>query len=300
MKWFGRTSKTAADAVLSPCGGGLGAVRLERGTDRPRLVEFALRDIPAVTPDLLHRMAGEHALRDLPLICLLNAEDYQTVVIDSPQVAEDEFHAALRWKVKDLIGFHLDDAVLDHLPIPLLQGRAANTWVVAAKTTAVRALADQYRQAGLNLQVIDVRETAQRNLTALLAPDDYAVAMLHVDGQDSLLTFNHGGELLLSRRIEGRGASQEQLLDRVGLETQRSVDYFERQFHTLPLAKLYLAPMPEHPRWRDYLAAQLSIPVEGVDLARFIDLNGQDRLADPRLQNQVFHLMGAALRGLLS
>jgi MSHA biogenesis protein MshI len=299
MNWFRRSPKHAANAVLSACGGGLGAVRLEPGADRPRLAAFALRDAPVISPDLLHRMAGEHGLRDLPLTCLLAAEDYQTVMVESPQVAEDELRTALRWKVKDLISFHIDDAVLDHLALPTLPGRAANTWVVAAKSAAVRALAEEYRQAGLDLRVIDIRETAQRNLTALLAPDDYAVAMLHMDGQDSLLTFNQGGELLLSRRIEGRGAAQEQLLDRVGLETQRSVDYFERQFHTLPLAKLYLAPMPEQGRWRDYLAGQLTIPVEGVDLARFVDLTGHDRLNDPRLQNQVFHLVGAALRGIL-
>jgi len=299
MSWFKRTPKAGNNAVLSPCGGGLGAVRLEAGPDRPRLTVFALADAPVVDAPSLDRVAGEQGLRGQPLTCLLAAEDYQTVMVETPQVAEDEVRTALRWKVKDLIGFHLDDAVLDYLNLPQMAGRPANTWVVAARSAAVRGLAELYRQAGLDLQVITVRESAQRNLAALLAPEDYAVAMLYVDGQDSLLTFNQGGELLLSRRIEGRGAALDQLLDRVGLEVQRSVDYFERQYHTLPLAKLYLAPMPGQERWLGFLSGQLGLPVEGLELGRLVDVTGHERLQDARVQNQVFHLVGAGLRGLV-
>lgn len=299
MQWFRRTPKPVAHAVLSAWGGGVGAVRLEAGADRPRLAAFALREAPNVDAGLLRRLATDLDIERLPLTCLLAVEDYQTVVVESPQVAEEELRPALRWKVKDLIDFHLDDAVLDYLPLPELPGRVPHTWVVAAKSAAVRALAERYRQAGLKLAVIDVRETAQRNLTALLAPEDYAVAMLYSDGQESLLTFNQGGQLLLSRRIESRGVTHDQVLARVGLETQRSIDYFERQFHSLSLAKLYLAPMPEQDCWCDDLAAQLTLPVEAVGLERFIDLDGHDRLHSAHMQNQVFHLVGAALRGVL-
>lgn len=291
---FKRRSRSASQAVLSPCQGGVAAIRLEGDPGRPHIAAFAQADSP--TPESLERLAREAGIRNAPLIALLNQEAYQTVLIEAPNVPDDELASALRWKVKDLINFHIDDAVLDHLPVPGHAGHPASLYVVAAQAAAVRALAQPYQQADLPLTRIDIRETAQRNLAVRLAPADYAAVMLHFDGENGLLTFTFGEDLVLSRRIEGRGAGGDFLFDRVAMEAQRSVDYFERQFSWLPLAKLYLAPMPDSALLVRKLGEYLPIGAEVVDLGRLFDLAGQDQLLDERLQNRVFPLLGAALR----
>ncbi|MBU1666501.1 MAG: agglutinin biogenesis protein MshI [Gammaproteobacteria bacterium] len=293
---FKRPARASSHAVLSPCQGGAAALRLEGDPSQPRVAAFAVADNPALTPDLLGRLAHEAGIQHEPLTALLDHEAYQTVLIEAPNVPDDELPSALRWKVKDLINFHIDDAVLDHLPVPGRAGQPPSLYVVAAQAPAVRDLARPYQQADLPLAAIDIREAAQRNLSVRLAPEDYAVAVLHFDGESGLLTFTFGEDLVLSRRIEGRGAGGDFLFDRVAMEAQRSVDYFERQFSWLPLAKLYLAPMPDSALLVRKLAEYLPVGTEVLDLGRLFDLAGQERLLDERMQNRVFHLLGAALR----
>lgn len=292
---FTRRAPSATHAVLSPCPGGTAALHLEGDPGRPRIAGFALSDSPTQTPELLRRLASEAGIGNRPIVSLLDQEAYQTVLVEAPNVPEDELTSAIRWKVKDLISFHIDDAVLDHLPVPSRAGQPPSLYVIAAQAPSVRELARPYHAAELPLKVIDIRETAQHNLGARLAPEDYAVALLHLDGDNGLLTFSFGEELVLSRRIEGRGPV-DFLFDRVAMEAQRSVDYFERQFSWLPLAKLYLAPMPDSAHLARKLAEYLPVGVEVLDPGRLFDFTGQESLLDERLQNRVFHLLGAALR----
>lgn len=293
---FKRKTRTARHAVLSPCQDGVAALRLEGDARRPRLAAFVNIEATAADADLLERLAREADIQNTPLIALLGQDAYQTVQVDAPNVPDDELASAIRWKVKDLINFHIDDAVLDHLPVPGRGGQQPSLYVVAAQSPAVRELAAPYHQADLPLAVIDIRETAQRNLSVRLAPEDYAVALLHFDGESGLLTFTFGDDLVYSRRIEGRGAGGDFLFDRVAMEAQRSVDYFERQFSWLPLAKLYMAPMPESALLARKLGEYLPVGSEVLDLGRLFDFSGQDRLLDERIQNRAFHLLGAALR----
>lgn len=293
---FKRRAHSSRHAVLSPCQDGVAALRLEGNPGHPRIAAFVLDDAAAPTQALLERLARDAGIDQSPLTTLLDHEAYQTVLIEAPNVPDDELPSAIRWKVKDLINFHIDDAVLDHLPAPSRPGQAPSLYVVAAQAPAVRALAQPYQQAGLPLDVIDIRETAQRNLSARLVPAEYAAAMLHMEGESGLLTFTFGSDLVFSRRIEGRGAGRDFLFDRIAMEAQRSVDYFERQFSWLPLAKIYLAPMPESALLARKLSEYLPVGAEVLDLNRLFDLTGQSRLHDERVQNRVFHLLGAALR----
>lgn len=296
MAWFKPAQRSKGFAVLSPVRDGLGALRLEGGGSHPRLSGCVLRGGQATDAGALADLAREAGLGGAPLVALLEPKDYQTVMVDAPAVPDEELRGAIRWKVKELLNFHVDDAVLDHLPIPAGGGRGASLYVVAAQAPAVRQLARAYQEADLPLEIIDVRETAQHNLARRIAPPDYAVALLHLSGDFGLLTFSFGEHLILSRRIEGRGASGEFLHDKVALETQRSVDYFERQFSWLPLAKLYLAPMAEAPGLVRRLSENLAVGVESVDLDRFCDLGSVQGLADMGARNAAFHLLGAALR----
>lgn len=298
MAWFRSNSAQRDYAVLSLMPGGAGAVRLDRSKARPRVAGLALTQETPKSPDDWRRLAQSAGLGASRLIALLDPNSYQTVVIEAPSVPDEELRGALHWKVRDLLNFHSDDAVLDYLPIPASEGRVPSLYVVAAQSTAVRNLALLYQEADLPLAVIDIRETAQHQLAHLLMPEGYAIGMLHFDGQQSLLTFSFGETLVYSRRTDGRGAAGNALYERVAMEAQRSVDYFERQFSWLPLSRLYLAPMMNAPEMFKRLESYLPVSVEMVDLEALFDLSGADAaLSEAHVRNQVFHLLGAGLRG---
>ncbi len=291
--WRPRTDRSLA--VVTPVAGGAAALRLEEaGAPRPRLAGLAWA--PRAQPDaaILDRLSRETGARQCRIAALLAPEHYQSLIVEVPPVPEEELPAAIRWHVRNLIGFHIDDAVLDYMLIP--GGRTPAMYVVAAQSAAVRALANLYQEARLRLEVIDVRESAQNALAARLAPPEYAVAMLHLEGDVALLTFTYGHDLILSRRIEGRGAHGDFLLEKVAMEVQRSVDNFERQHAAFPLARVYLAPTTEADGLRTRLMEFLQVGVESVDLSSLFELDAAHELQSPGRQNQVFHLLGAALR----
>ena len=296
MNWLKPRPHRLAHAVLSSYGNGVAAMKVRDAGDKARVLVFVQQESGTFNAHLLNQVAAEAGIKNQPLIALLGQEHYQTVMLEAPNVPDDEIKTAIRWKVKDLISFHVDDAVLDHLPVPGGSGRPSTLYVVAAQVAAVRALAQPYHDAGLLIDVIDVRETAQHNLAMRIAPTDYAVAVLHFDGENGLLTFSFGEHLVMSRRIEGRGASGESLFDKVAMETQRSVDYFERLYSWFPLAKLYLAPTVHSLALLRRLGEYLPVGSENLDMERIFDFSEQAQLNNVSLQNKAFHLLGASLR----
>jgi MSHA biogenesis protein MshI len=161
-----------------------------------------------------------------------------------------------------------------------------------------------FTQAKVPLQVIEIGETAQRNLAALFETDRRALATLSFSEEGGMLTFTASGELYLSRRIEisldqlvgVQPEARDQLFERITLELQRSLDHFDRQFSNIPIARLLLAPLPQDIGLAAYLAGNLSAPVESVNLGDVLDFHQVPELREAAEQNLRWRTLGAALR----
>jgi len=290
--------------VIGAGNGELTAVLGDAGAGRPAVRQYAVRAVEETASGL------HHAARDLgagryQCATLLAPDEYQIVVVDAPNVPRDELKTAIRWRVKDLIDAHIDDVTLDILDIPVPKDTPARNhtmYAVAGRNDAIQAIIKRFEDADIPLTVIDIPETAQRNVAALYEEPERAVALLHFDEHEGLLTINYAGELYFARRFDfpyaQLNADDEMARDdargRVLLELQRSLDHFERQFRSIPVSKLLIAPEPFSTELADYLAAESGFPVQRIDLNDVIDFDGGS--LDPRLQWRLFHSIGASLR----
>jgi MSHA biogenesis protein MshI len=176
-------------------------------------------------------------------------------------------------------------------------------FAIAARNTFIATRQALFARAKINLSVIDIPDTAQRNISALLEPEGRGLAMLYFNADGGLLTVTFGGELYLARRVDVSLAQVEetdpdkrnQVYERITLEVQRSLDHFDRQFSYVNVSKLVLAPLPKC-GLHDYLASNLYMPVELLDLASVFDLSRTPDLAQPAHQHRHFLTLGAALR----
>jgi MSHA biogenesis protein MshI len=85
-----------------------------------------------------------------------------------------------------------------------------------------------------------------------------------------------------------------ELFDRIALEVQRSLDYYDSHFRQSPISALALAPMPhEVPGLVDHLKANLSLNVITMDLTNLMECEADLR---PELQSTCLAVLGAALR----
>ncbi|HEX8406323.1 MAG TPA: agglutinin biogenesis protein MshI, partial [Duganella sp.] len=210
------------------------------------------------------------------------------------------------WRLKDMLDFHVDDATIDVLDIPVDasgMARGHSMFAVAARNAVIQARQALFAAADMDLTVIDIPEMAQRNISAVLETEGRGLAMLSFDGDGGLLTITFKGELYLSRRIdvtlqqllEPDTDKQQACFDKITLELQRSLDHFDRQFNYVNVIKLLLAPTGA-PGLHEYLAANLYMPVEAMELEDVFDLSKAPALLDVEQQRRFFLTLGAALR----
>lgn len=279
--------------------------RVERKNGRrPLLSAFEFHPWPAGEgPEkALARIAADYGLKRAPCTTVLDSAEYSLLLTDAPEVPPDELRAAMRWRIKDLIDFHINDATLDVFDVPgeRLAGRARSMYAVAARTAAIQKRVDLLDAAGIDLQVIDIAELAQRNLAALLPEDARGVALLSFSATNGLLTVTRQGELFLSRNLDLgldamlAGSDTAAYFDRIVLEVQRSLDYYDSHFRQPPVIGLVLAPASRPvPGIEDYLRANLNVSVSAMDLTQLMDFRGEFDLA---ARARCLTTIGAALR----
>ena len=236
----------------------------------PRLVE------------LLQRFVRERNLKNIPCTGLLRAGDYSLVLVDSPDVPPSEIRSAMRWQIRELIDFHIDDAVIDVFDLPERDGHTAKRmYAVAARRERVLKLISLMNLSGLNLQSIDIPELALRNIAARLPEDAGGVALIALDRQQGLMTVTRQDALYFSRRVdcnterllaasdgEELTPALESLLDGLTIEIQRSLDFYERHFSQSSVAGIVISPVPGvSDQVCAYLQAQLGIPTRWLDVA---------------------------------
>lgn len=239
---------------------------------------------------------------------LLGAGEYQILSIEAPPVPPDELKTAIRWRLKDMLDYRVEDATIDVLDIPVEKNataRAHSMYAVAARNQVIEKRQALFDDAKIPLSVIDIPEMAQRNISALLESEGRGLAMLSFDSDGGLLTITFAGELYLCRRIDvtlaqlaqADAVRREECYDRITLELQRSLDHFDRQYHFITVSKLMLSPLGTAiAGLREYLATNIHLPVEALDLASVCDLSRAPELRSAEAQQRYFLTIGAAMR----
>lgn len=279
--------------------------RFVYGNERPCLDLWL--DEPAQASRLLslQQLAKMHALKSMRCSSLLAPSDYRLLQTEAPAVPDEEAREALRWQLRDQVDLSVESAVIDYLPLPDTSNgsRPRQVFAALAADTVIGPMVQDFQQAALALQVIDLPEMAQRNIAALFEAENRGLAFLAFGENSALLTFNFQGELFALRRIE-IGATQfagapverrEQLAERVVLEMQRSMDTVDRQFSGISLSRLMVALPPES-GLEAHFSNAFYLPFEAVDLADVLDLSAYPALLDPENQRCALPVLGAALR----
>ncbi len=271
------------------------------GSSMPRLEQGGV-----VTPnpgqsqaDCLHQLQRRIALSPNNITTLLPVGDYQLMLVDAPEVPAAELKAAVRWRIRDLIDFHIDDAILDVFDAPPsgARGMQESLYVVVTRTSTVKTLIEPFESAGIEPGIIDIPELAMRNIAARLDADKEGIALLHFEARHIIITLTRDSTLYLARSMDfGYENLQEspELVERMALELQRSMDYYDRHFQQAPITSVALCPLPVSlPGLALRLGEQTGLPVNPLEIGDIVEI--ADSVETDQLANCMLAI-GAALR----
>lgn len=294
---------------LAPDGVAIAAIdRSESGKPQLLFCDYQPNKGEQANQKILAEMVGQRGLQHAPCVSVIQSGQHTVLLVEAPDVDAAELKNAMRWRIKDLIDFHIDDAVIDVFEIPgQTSGHAKLMYAVATRTAVIREQIDTINNAELELNIIDIPELVCRNITSMLPEDVNGVAFLYLTGNSGLITLTRQSVLYLARNIDA-DISQVTIdgdidshdpqvsifLDGIVLQIQRSLDYYESHFSQPPINSLVVAPMSRNiPGMVTYVANNLGISV------RMLDVNELLKTTEPiseTVQASCITAIGAALR----
>jgi len=298
---FSKQSNTGY-AALVPVEVGLCVASIAGNGRQPRLDTCDFMPWPegGDNDKLLADVVRRYRLEKCACTTVMELGDYTVLNVEAPDVPPDELRAAIRWQIKDLIDFHIDDAVVDIFDAPPsgASGRQTMLYVVVSRLSRVRERVERLQDAEANLTTIDIPELVLRNVTARLPEDEAGVAFIYLTRERGLLVITRQSTLYFARTLDMGYASLSDgghaQYDRLVLEVQRSLDYYDRYFVQPPVAGLVLAPCEAPlPGLEGYLHESLGLAVRSLDLHEIIAC---DHDMDVATQARCLPAIGAVLR----
>lgn len=147
-------------------------------------------------------------LKGQNITLMLSVDQYQLLQIETPNVPPEELRSAARYQVRDMLESHVDDVTIDVIQVG--DGRqqgASHSFVVAADNAVIKTGTELVEALDGNLSVIDIQETAQRNLQSAVARIDGVLdranaALVLLPGQQAVMTICANEELFYTRRFD--------------------------------------------------------------------------------------------------
>jgi MSHA biogenesis protein MshI len=304
---FSRAPEEWTGVDLAPDGRYYAArVRRPKGKGHPVVVKCG-HSSPVAT--------GAHALAEIAAVggsswtMPLGRGDYQMMIVPEPPVSDSEMEASLRWSLASVVDFPLDEAVVAWMRIPTAQHDTASDkqlYVIVSRRAVVDEQSSLFRSVNIPLRAMDVRETALRNLAALVERNSECLGLVTVGQAGVTATFTYRGELYLDRFIaqalpdivEGEPARQERFFTRLAQQLVQSIDLLARTYPFISVSRIVVAPQPKLPDLLAHLHGRLGVPVEELNLARVLDVSMAPELLSPQAQSDYLAAIGSALRGL--
>ncbi len=235
----------------------------------------------------------------------LHPKYYHLLLVEVPNVPKEEMNKALKWRIKDLIPYSVDEIYLDHflLPDDAFRGEMRMAYVAVVHNDIIKKTISMTEKCGLVLDSIDIRELAIRNLLFKQFDPSENMAFIALRRANSLILLVSNNQIYLCRRVDLKldklkaGPDETQsFLDELMVEVHRSIDYFENQLGKGSIHRLVLSPsVYDMGQTLNYLKEQISNRVSYLEFDKFMNLS---TTYEEKVLAQSMGAVGAALRVL--
>jgi MSHA biogenesis protein MshI len=258
---------------------------------------------------VLKDVKKEYQLHKIPCVWVMEPGSYSLLQVEAPNVPADEMRAALHWKIKDLIDFHIDDATIDmfEFPAAVRSGMSGLVNVVVARTATIQRRVNLLHSVNIEPRAIDITELALHNVAqACRERKSAASAAMYLLPENVYIEIADKDSLYLSRNIEANldelttpnssnegswGTTSHEMLI---LEMQRSMDFYESQYENGPAAEMRIfQKINDDGAFVKFARQQLPFKIDTAPINESIP--GIEHI-DEQLLSDCLPAIGAALR----
>ncbi len=200
---------------------------------------------------VLQQFVTEQALQGVPCSYVLAPGEYGLNLVEEPAVSKVEVAKALRWVLRDLVNFPIDDAIIDTFELPFLRAKDNTKMIYAAsmRKEMIPKIEAFIGPSALVLKFIDIPELILKNVVNLHPQEMKGCALLYLGPKHGKLILSRNQQLCITRSFElksdelGKDSARDsKILDALSLEIQRSYDYIGSVFRQNIPNVILLAP----------------------------------------------------------
>lgn len=290
--------------ALALVDGGVALAHVSSGKKSALTVcEFIETPSPFTDIKLLRDRIDALGLTGSQTVGLLDQGAYQLLLVDAPDVPDEEMADALRWRVKDLVGFDIENSTIDYIELPedAYRGRSRMVYAVVAEKSQTERLASWIEELGLAPAVVDIPELALLNITKKLADEEAGLVLFHLGSPSSSVSLLSQEAMYFTRTlsydVQHADLNPHQSASSAVLELQRSLDYYESQVGKSPCVKLLVLPIQVgETALMTELRSNLPLEVQSLDL---VDVVTAEKALNVETQQRCLLAVAAACRSLL-
>ncbi|MBL4827210.1 MAG: hypothetical protein JKY66_05780 [Spongiibacteraceae bacterium] len=301
IPWFPKKQRRSGRIGLAVGPDGLAIAHLDQAG---KLSYCQFHPQPGDVSHLLENLCNEHGWRGLACSVVLHPVYYQLLLAEKPSVQSEEMSSAVRWLVKDLLGYPLEEAAIEHFALPddAYRGRQKMLYAAALRKKTLQDLVEPAQSCGLKVDCVEIAELALHHLVSRLPEPSGAVALIQLYEGEGFINLVENGSIYLCRRLDLGLEKFHAVPDNIPffeallLEIQRSLDYYESQLGKGIVTTLYYSPgLAELEPLGQFLSNQLGLNVAPLDIQSFNSTKNENiSIDDVQVQNCA-SAIGAAL-----
>lgn len=259
--------------------------------------DYELSAIEQMANDLAEDIA-KHALYGIPCQLILAPCLYQLILMDALDVPENEMAKALRWRLKGLIDYPLNDIAVDAFIVPPhgVGLRRKKAFVAVTPLSLLQQKIAIFERCLLNIKAISI---AELSLLSLLSQDqsliDTPVLVISYDDGICQLHIYYQQQIYLERGLSIHKQSsrpEDYPPEEMLLEIQRSMDYCLGEFKLPEPRKIFFTPsFYKATALLDFLRQELKKEISLIDINQYLF----DSMLAEEVQAKLFYAVGAAL-----
>ena len=145
----------------------------------------------------------EHVSHGMPATLILDDDDYELLLVEAPNVPDEELSAAIEFRIGDLLEQPVEDTAIQaiRLPSDAYRGRMSMAHVIASPNEIIKARVEWAEHLHLTVEIITVPELSLLNVLAASGIEQ-GIALLELGPSHGCIRLYQDGALYLTRQVE--------------------------------------------------------------------------------------------------